>query len=215
MSSIIQNIKYEIYSQNINIKPYNIYLDDNEINNLCYYTKFTKKEVTNMEILFSKNQIKGIINDRQFISLIKIIIPTKTVFYKNLLYYFDINDNIDIIKFILIMSVMLKKSNFLDIEKIIFEIIDIENEGIITIPKIKNAFITNNIKYDNKKIFTVVIKNEIFKISLKLFVDILIQELFIDIEYPKLYNTYNDFILQFNTTPYYKIILQMFIFTNN
>ena len=212
MSSVIQEIKYKIYSQSINIESYNIYLDDREINILCYYTKFTKKEIINMEILFSKSQIKGIMCNRQFISLIKIIVPTKTLFYRNLLYYFDINNNIDIIKFILLVSILLRKSSFLKIEQIIFDIIDIENEGIITIPKIKNAFITNNIKYDNKKIYSVIIKDEIFEISLKLYVDILIQELFIDIEYPKLYHTYNDFILQLYTSPYYKIILKMFNF---
>ena len=215
MSSIIKNIKYMIYNGNIQLQSSNIYLDNREINHLCHYTKFNKNDIRNMEILFSKNQIKGIICNRQFISLIKIIVPKKTVFYKNLLYYFDINDNIDIIKFILIIAVILRKSNFINIEKIIFEIIDIENEGIITIPKIKNAFITNNIKYDNKKIYSVVIKNETFNISLKLFVDIMIQELFIDIMYPKEYHTYDDFILHLYLSPYYKIILKMFKFTNN
>lgn len=115
--NILNIIKLKIYSNHIKPYKYSIYLNNNEISNLCVYTQYNKHEIIKMEKLFCKYQVKGLINENCFIHII--CIPCKTNFYKNLLLYLDINDNIDIIKFILISSILFNKAKFITKEKII------------------------------------------------------------------------------------------------
>ena len=104
---------------------------------------------------------------------------------------------------------MYHKANFITTEKLIFDIIDIENNGIITIPLLKSTLLTNDDNYNIITLYNVTIENEEFCISLQLLVDIMIQELFINTTYL----TYDIYLINLNTTPYRNIILYMF--TNN
>jgi Ca2+-binding EF-hand superfamily protein len=210
---LIQKIKYKIYSEPTQPYNYTMYLDERETNIICLYTTFTRKNIKYLEKIFQMNQTNGMINKNEFMSLIICSIPNKTLFYNNI-FINDKSQGIDIIKFILILSIMYKKSNFARIERLIFDIIDIKKDGLIDIEEIKLSFITNNNKYNNKTIFTVIIKDDKFNISLNLFVEILIQELFYCVKFPKTFITFQEFMILLNESPYYKIILHMFNFTN-
>lgn len=205
--NIINITKLKIYSNHMKPYKYSMYLNNNEINKLCKYTKFNKINIRELENIFYSYQNNGMIGKSYIVKMIKF--PKETLFYKHLLIYFDIQYEVDIIHFILISSIMLNKMNFITTEKLIFDIINYDNDNYITIPKIKFILLTNNNEYNIITLFKVTIENEVFCISLQLLVDIMIQELFINTNYLS-YDTYK---INLNITPYRNIILYMF--TNN
>jgi Ca2+-binding EF-hand superfamily protein len=205
--NIINITKLKIYSNHTKPYKYFMYLNNNEISRLCIYTKFNKINIHELENIFYSYQNNGMICKSYIVKMIKF--PNKTQFYKNMFIYFDIQYEVDIIHFILLCSIMYNKANFITTEKIIFDIIDIENNGIITIPLLKSTLLTNDDNYNIITLYNVTIENEEFCISLQLLVDIMIQELFINTTYL----TYDIYLIHFNTTPYRNIILYMF--TNN
>jgi hypothetical protein len=66
---------------------------------------------------------------------------------------------------------MYDKANFITTEKLIFDIIDIENNNIISIPLLRSTLLTNDDNYNIITLYKVIIENEEFCISLKLLVD--------------------------------------------